>query len=532
MKFGKRPRLWLIVFAAILCVYALLGGCQAIRDSSVVFESTQNSSGGHDLGSGVNLKDITVSSDGKVTVITMYFIHGSRNSTVAETKLNAVPAYSATLLPVPQRLCIKLAVDYWDYQKNDDWYRNSLICGSFKTAASDDNHLSMYFQLNGDVSTSFRESADRLIITLTPKNNQSNQQYYVGLNAFEEFEQNLIPSDLGFTPTLCSDSSNVMLISEPLASQSDADALAAKVNKEIAGVAATKKPYTFTLGAGSLPTYNATIDMEEVNKKQVLQVDGKGQSLPVLVQNGRYLCTSPDGSILYARSYSSSAIADSPSNQNERLWVLGQNNKKTELGLPNFSNVEQSAYSPDGKYLAILDTSAHAKVLYVYIPETKELKNLGEEGFGNVTASFTWDTSKDIIYAMTGQSNMQLLSYNLDKPAGSRIARVGEISGTESTVASDGENIYYADPSGGPYGQVYSVSIITGLRSPVAPGISFKLSPDGNFMAVLTPSDTSNQEMFDLNMVNLSSDAYQTVMKSIYVEDYEFSLDSSELFYT
>ncbi len=532
MTAGTRRRARLIALAALLVLYMLLGGCEAAQSASAVFASAPNSSGGQSLGPGVNLKDISVSNDEKSTVITMSFIHGSRNSTVPETKLSAVPQYSASLLPVPQRLCVRLAVDYWDYQKNNDWFRNSLICGCFQSAISQDNSLSLYFQLNGDVQAAFREDGDKLTITLTPKSSQSGEKYYVGLNAFEEYEQNLIPEELGFSPTLCLDSSNIMLISAPLSSQQEADAMAAKAGRMIEAVAATKKPYTFMLASGKLPAYNASIDLEKVNQKQVLQVDGRGQTLPVLVENGRYLCAAQDGSIVYARSYSPGANADSPSNRSERLWILGQNNKKTELSLPNFSNVEQAAFSVDGKYLAILDTAAHSKILYVYETETKKFRNLGEEGFGNVTSSFAWDTRKDVIYAMTGQTFMQLLSYDFNEKLDSRISRVGGITGTESALATDGRYIYYADPAGSPAGEVYCVDIITGLRSSVAPGISFKLSPDGNELAVLAPSGTGRQEMFDLNVVNLKSGTSKAVMKGIYVEDYEFALDSNVLFFT
>lgn len=528
----KRWRIKPIALAAILFVYMLLGGCQAAQTAAAVFQSSQNSSGGQDLGAGVNLKDISIGSNGKATVITMSFIHGSRNSSVSETKLNAVPRYSASILPVPERLCVRLAVDYWDYQKSDEWYRNSLIFGSFKSAISQDNHLSLYFQLSGDAEAAFKENGDQLVITLTPRNSQPQEQYYVGLNAFEEYEQNLIPADLGFSPTLCSDGNNVMLVAGPMATQADADALAARTEKEIAAVAATKKPYTFTLASGKLPDYNASIDLEEVTQKQVLQVGGKGQTLPALMENGKYLCTAPDGSIVYARSYAPGVGADSPSNQNERLWILGQNNKKTDLDLPNFSNVDEAAFSVDGRYLAILDTATYSKVLYVYELETKELKNLGEEGFGNVTSSFAWDTNKDTIYAMTGQTTMQLLAYRFDAPTGSRIIRIGDIAGTESAVATDGKRIYYADPSGGPRGQVYSVDIAFGIRSDIAPGISFKLSPDGNELAVLSPSAIGGLEMFDLNIINLRTGISQNVITGVYIEDYEFAMDDSELFYT
>jgi hypothetical protein len=108
-------RIKFIVVAVMLALCILLPACQTDGSSTSGIESTQSISGGQDLGSDANLKDISVASDGKTTVISMSFIKGSRKSTVNETKLNAVPKYNASLLSFPQRLRITLNVDYWDY---------------------------------------------------------------------------------------------------------------------------------------------------------------------------------------------------------------------------------------------------------------------------------------------------------------------------------------------------------------------------------------------------------------------------------
>lgn len=513
----------------LIAVFSLSYGCRPAGTSDTATDHAVYS-GGQDLGHGVNLKDIAVSSDENVTQITLYFIHGSRNASVTEAKLNAVPLYSARLLPAPQRLAVSLAVDYWDYPEIDGRYKSSLIYGSFQAAPSMDNRLHVYFQLNGDASVSFTENRDRLTVTLKPKGGAQVSRHFVGLNAFEEYEQNLVPAALGLSPTLCADYSNIMLISEPISSAADADAFAAAVSEEIAGIASINKPYTFVLEPGILPAYNASVDTEAASRKPVLQIDGKGRTLPVLVENGRYLCTSPAGDIVYARNEPG---PDAPGNFSQRLWVLDKYNRNTDLNLPNFSNAEQAAWSPDGNYLAVLDSSSHAKVLYVYVPETKELKNLGEEGFGSVTASFTWDIHKNVIYALTGQSDMRLLRYDFDAEADSRISPAGDISGLESALATDGTNLYLADASAQAGREICSVNIVTGERSAVSPGISFKLSGDGRYLAVLAPSDAEGREdTFDLSVVALSSGFSALVDRGIFVEDFEFSPEGKELFYT
>ncbi len=527
-------RIKAIAVAVLLALTLVLGGCQTVADWNMpdTIENTQSISGGQDLGGDVNVKDITMVSDGESTVITLYFIKGSRKSDVGETKLNAVPSFRASLLPFPQRLCVTFTADYWDYEANDDWYRDSLVGGSFRSVDSEENTLSIYFQLTGAVAASFEEVGNRLCITLTPEDNDVQESFFVGLNAFEEWGQNLIPEDLELTPTLCADLSNIILISKPFSTREAAQDFADQASDAVANIAAAKNPYVFALETGSLPEYNATVDLQEVNQKLILEVDGNGKTLPVLVENGRYLCTSPDGSILYARSYFPDSKGDSPDTQVERLWMISADETKTELDLPNFSYVETAAFSHDGKYLAILDTSMRTKILYVFDLETGDLKNLGEEGFGDVTSSFVWDKEKNTIYAMTGHGDMQLMRYDFSALADNRISLVEELPGTESAVATDGVSLYFADPSAGISGEIYAVDIATGARTLVAQGISFKLSPDGNTLASLVPSSSGVQDMFDLWVTNLTSGEAALVMSAIFIEDYAFGLDSDNLYFT
>ena len=92
-----------------------------------------------------------------------------------------------------------------------------------------------------------------LVITLTPKTAQSENAYFVGLNAYEEYEQNLITAELGFTPTMCEGLSDIILISSPKKDEASAKKLADETNLKIASVAPAKQAYVFEMSMDALP---------------------------------------------------------------------------------------------------------------------------------------------------------------------------------------------------------------------------------------------------------------------------------------
>ena len=57
------------------------------------------------------------------------------------------------------------------------------------------------------------------------------------------------------------------------------------------------------MNTDALPPYNKDADTESVKEEPVVLKDGTPTALPVLVENGRYLCTTSQGNIIYARSY-------------------------------------------------------------------------------------------------------------------------------------------------------------------------------------------------------------------------------------
>ncbi|MGI6152794.1 MAG: hypothetical protein ACOYJB_03005 [Christensenellaceae bacterium] len=497
----------------LLLATAALMSCGMDLDTPDVIGAGRSKGGGNEsLGRNVNLKDMAVEIQGDDTVITLSFLMGSRNSDVAEQKISDVPIYRVSMLEAPARMQVDMNIDYMDYASENERFSDSMITGTFRTIYSTGDHVSLYFQLSGQAEAEVTEQEDKLVIRLSPIEPPARayDAYFVRLNAYEEFSQSLISHDLGLTPTLAEDLTEITLLSEPFTSEEAASGKAQEVNEAIAGTVPNKSAYVFEMSTDGLPVADREAEEEEVvAQKSVFMKEGTPLTLPVLVENGRYLCSLPDGSIAYARSYIPNTEEDEELVVKEKIWMIETSGKMTELALPDFYSIEEVAASPDGQYLAILDTGIENKVLYVLDMASGVLMNLGEEGFGDYTASFVWDDAQPTIYAMTGYGGaLQLTKYDFTAEQYDRISSIEEQNGADSRIALANGKIYFADNTAGENGEgaIYAVDIQTAERVQVADGIEFALAKNGeNLVAVTAVLEDEVNLVFDFRLVELGN---------------------------
>ena len=234
----------LILIVPLLLIACAQEGLPSATDAEGKQVKGTVAGGDASLGDAVNLKDINVEQQGENTVITMYFLNGSRVAGVDESKISAVPEYSIQMLSAPYRMQVDISVNYWDYAGNNETYNNSVLYGVFSTIHSDSQgKISVFFQLNEDVEATVKEDGDKLVLNLTPQPQAGREAYFVGLNAYEAYEQNLIPEDTGLTPTMCDGLSDIMLISAPLKDEASAKKLAEEIDLKIANTVPAKKAY-------------------------------------------------------------------------------------------------------------------------------------------------------------------------------------------------------------------------------------------------------------------------------------------------
>ena len=534
-----RKRSGIVSLIVLLLLFAIVAvSCAPFTSSeeSLVFnDSTKTISGGdRNLNGEINLKDISVQVKDDAATLTFSFVKGSRLVDSAESAISRTPRYTVKILENPRRMQISLyGVDFWDYSTQNLWNSVNLIYGSFDQIPFGETPYTIYFQLASNVEYAVQEKDSQLIIQLKPVAEEGSEQYYVTLNAFDQFEEGQIHDDLGLTPTLCEGNTNVALISSGFDREADAQALLERVNEEIAAVMPAKQAYIQQLTPDQLPKFDMTADTEPIDTRAVLNVDGKPVMLEALMQNASYLTSAPDGSMLFIRKMRPDETIDVEQVTTDTLWLMEPTGKKTQLQLDqSFYSIKDAAYSPDGRYLAILDVTDTQSLLYIWDTKSQKLTNAGEEGFGNITSSFCWSDTKNIIYAMTGYQSLQLMQMDLTTEEW-KINSIEEQPGAESDIDFAGGKLYFVDLEASPEGIIYAVDIASGQRSEFTKGIYFQISPDKKTMAVRRYRPTEEEWMpVDVVSINLADGEEQLILSNTFIEQMTFLKDGSLLYLT
>ncbi len=440
----------------------------------------------------INLKDIDIQVLKDGAKITLSLLSGSRVAGYPESTLIQTPEYEITETLQPYRLKIKMAdVSFWDYENKTSWDLSGLVSGLFREVPANDNSLIIYVQLSQDAEYTVEESEGSLIVHLKPGAQIAGSAYYCVINAFYEHQEGKWPSDIDMTPVLCSDRENKLLISQPFASQAAAESFRQKTADMLTQILPGKNVSVIQLADGALPDFISDIDYSAAEGRSVLFSDGKLYDTPLLLQNGRFLSAAPDGVIAFSRVYQPSepALEQEEYLLSETLWTLESNGRLQNVDTPEFFYIDQAAYSHDGRYLALLDTSIENRVLYVYDFSTEALINLGEEGFGSQTTSFAWADTENALYAMSGYSVLQLMVCAFSEDGSFQINAVEENAGSEGSIAVSGQRIFFADSI---EGQVYD---ITDTRRPLTTGVDIKISPDGRKLLVLETKPGQDEQV-------------------------------------
>ena len=475
----------------------------------------------------INLKDISINKVQGETVVTLSLLSGSRIANYPETKLSQMPEFEITKLDQPQRIKITLrGISFWDYEPKSTWALSDFVVGLFHEAPADDDSLIVYIQLTRDASFTWIESDGNLILRITPLDENEGLSYFCVANAFLEHQEGRWPNDIDMQPVLCSDRQNKLLISAPFGTREEALDYKENMSALLSSALPDKEIHVISLQSGALPEYATDTDFALLEGRQIVQKDGFVTRTPLLLQNGKYLDTAPDGRIAFSRSYKPEkpAVDQDRYLLSERLWIRDANSRMQSVNIPPFFSISKAAFSPDGRYIAVLDVSIENRVLYVYDFDTQAIYNVSEEGFGSRVSSFAW--SDTTLYAVTSDNTPRLMTFSIDPDDGVCVTEEGKLIGDGNIVISEGI-VYVTDSTDG---FVYRIGK---TRRKLTSGSDLRISPDGKTLLVFDTNESQSEQLLtSLKLYDIETGEETLIVQDEQVLFFDFSQSGGKVYYT
>lgn len=522
--FKLKNILVLIICFSLLCSCSLPGGDFSGKpDNSQTknpAESGNPSGGNPGLSQNINIKSSLCNVENDRIELIFGFTAGSSLAGMEEKALSSVPKYEIETLSSPGRLKLRFyGIDFHEYVLENNIAKNAMICGSFSCYNAEKKIYDIYLQLLTDVDFKAKEDAGSLSIELSKKEASSPSlpspdKYYVVADAFGEHSpKDFSGLSIALTPTLCCDYSTVVMISEGYESKAEAENSKVVIDYYLDELSFNKTAQVQKLSDFELPDANTEVFVPQ--KRSAGKLGNSDIISELDLENAIYLSAGSSGERLYIRTISPDTKLDTEKVTKDEIWVKkdGEAPAKLELGT-DFYGISAAKYSYDGSYIAILDSSASSAIMYVYDVANHELLNLGEEGFGNLTAGFDWDTEKNTLYAMTGiKGSMQLIKYDFGQESGN-ISAIEEEPGYMTDIAYANGYIYFIErdesllvriPASGESG-----------REILCCADNFSISPDGTMALILCSSEKEDKELFDVLLFN-----FETMEEIIILENTE-----------
>lgn len=544
--------IWMATFVCFIAGL-LLAGCSSPANSLTTgagdfYTPDQVVKGGSSSETtNINIKEITTTKQNEDTVLEIKLLYGSRNSGKDEAQINNIPEYEVSCLGVPDRLLVRIkGISYYDFDETQ--VPNGIVQSVIKAPWIYHEYFDLYFNLSQQAAFKVQEDKDRIKITLRPTNAAPEKGFFATLDAFDEYQDAFLPEDSGFTPTICSDKQAKILISKKFNTQQDAEKFKTDSQKELSQALGGVIIRIVELASGGLPDYSSKIDPQELASIPAIKIGEKETKLDMLLQDGAYLCTAPDGTILFSRSFLTEASAadtgDEPGEEPTdpmfyKLWTSDKLGNIHPLeNVSDFSEIMKAQYSPSGKYLAILEASTANMTIYTYDTVSKTISNLGEEGLGD-SEDFAWDKTQDILYSISGtEENKQLMFNDFTKENHEPQALEEESVGSSRMAMGEGK-LYFQDEENG---QILVFDIASKVRRKLADALWFVLSPDDKYMMYFKQKEAAANnatdgetidELVDFVLLDIATGTEKTIVQEADIPDdaYSFSADGKIIYF-
>lgn len=548
--------------ALILCLCMLLSACgkeeQASRYLGYALSGEQ--AGGASLAE-ANAYRLSVKQSGETTSLTLQFKSGSRMSgTHTQGDAANPPAYTIFMEENPARLILRFeGVSYWDYER-DLPAPAGLVLGSFRyalqsgaqgeearekeNAAWEQGAVYLCFQLAADSAYKAEESGGSLRVTLLAKgsekkddkgkdNEEKDAPWYLVGDAFRDYCGGRLRGGEAFTPTYAQDLSHILLVSAPYASQIEAELAKKKLLEQNPMVMAAEWTVA-QVTRGARPVYDENARYAAAYEQNIQRRDGKVEAAEVFLADGLYLSAVPrraGGGTLYSKRMSQGVGTDSYSF--EQLYIRDVQGMDKPLLSYEFATVEQAAFSPDGRRLAVMERAAERTNLYIVDVEMREVTaELTQAGFGELVSAFCWDSMGSVLFAVSGSGEMQVHAYDFSVPEETKRHTVVDKNGaSEGYIGYCGGEVYFVQ-SEMEKDVIYRIKPEGGVRKSFHSGSAFALSPNNAYMAISAASGVSAAGGgYQLLLLDMRTGETKTITADFPVYEFRWAQDGSRIYY-
>lgn len=536
---------------ALLFTLAFAAGCAKEAEAPAIsyegFEASNRLTGGVEVAE-ANVKSLGFALDGGDLCLTFGFLSGSRLSGGAsESAALGAPAYAVYMLKNPARLIVEFAdISYWDYARELPEPNAALLFGFFQTRFKDDTLLRFTFQLSSDAVYKAEEMTGGLAVTLRPivkpaSTDSGNalditqgQRYYAVADAYRDYCDGTLPRDAGIYPALAPNASDIFMLSGAFYSEAEAKNFLSSLAAKNGGV--VEEQWSITpLKENEAPQIDERKAYDRAYAQNVIRVDGAENSAAVFIEDGLYLCQTPDKKgVLYSKR-----MQGGQPGVDEYAYEMIYYREGNAAARPylerEFQVVEQVKFSPDGRKLAVLERDEERTHLYVFDADARELlTDLTEVGFGELVSAFTWDSLGLSIYAVSGSGAMQVHAYDFGVPQEGKRHSVVDKNGADEGYLSycDGE-LYFVQSDMNTGEQIYRIKPDGGVRKAFTAGGAFAFSPDNRFMALGisgTGIETAGAAA-GFSLYDMQTGKTELITAEFSVSNFLWSLSGARLYY-
>lgn len=518
------------IIAILLVLLLMLStGCAAGEQqepaSSVpgYYSQQQNLEGGSRGQRSANLYRIEASRKQEDIVLRLMFCEGSRIEAGTPDACETLPAYTVTALTAPSRIVVEVPLELAEFLGQEIEPMGELLG---MIAEKTDAGVRLYFQFTGPIAYKVAEEDGALTLRVRADDGAGIDQYHVTLPYHEE--NAALAQQLGLTPALCDDGISAYYLSDGMAELDAADALCKSANDALIASGSDDTAEVVQMDSAAAPAYTEPVSRAMLTMMGALRTDGGVIDGELMAMDARFLCWSGDGSMIMARPQTE-ITGDGAVSTYEEIWVYHPaTGRREQLIDAAFASVQKAAFSRDGRYIAVMEQSDGARLMYLYDRLEGELIFLSAEGLGDYTADFAWGANGRI-YLMCGDDSMQLMCYDpsANGPDADPLTAVEEREGGYGNVGAADGKVYFNDE----YGSIYAVDAADGTRELYDEGDGFLLSPDGSRMVIIRYQETETGTLADLTLCDLGSGLRMQIASQVSLSDYVWSGDGQSLLY-